>query len=1141
MVKEAVMIQHQNPNSEAFVNAHRFLDEFRSKINCIDCCMQLSSKNQPDEIRHFALQTLNMAVNKFWKSFTLAQKVTLKQTCVEFIKEGSKGVLEEKEYVKEKIVQMVCSVVIKGWPNNWQSFFKELIPLSDYSSSSLDLVLRILKNMRSETEINYKLPLQLRENIKLSLRSYNNEIYSAIEATLNVCHDRYTSSSENLDKAMLEKLIIVALDCLIPNIQFPMECLFRDKMIDFLCSLATMPPFFKKAFDCLILICNKKAVVPQNISTARYKDKFFMIWKVIVNMLMVLLSDPNLTEDDGDDYLELIAEASLYIIRNHKQITYRKVDNEDLKEKYVILLIKIVEKQKNKPLIYLFELFRTLFEVRFFTGMANFRKICSRLFAICFERLDKPVSEYNMIEDEEEVKKNLSSVIFITMRLILLSNRTMFIDMTLLKLHSLLENDFVPNDDQKNKFGLCTKDSRHFLVWDNFLKVLRIPFYNDCFNRPAFKRKGGDKLKEYCEKILDLLLSKKPDHLVTEMINRFLFRFASLLQINRNAFQAVLTRVFSTFDKFQYNEMVAQDAVLFRNTINVRKSAVHALISLSRLCRGSFVPIYDLVSQQCKKIQDESHEEEDLSGLFEFLLSVSEDGSLKAKRNNMIASVFGEAVAVFVHPSITRYFTDNNLFELLENNMVALQNRQKMRVALNTINALLRGITKASVSFVNETRLEHLSVLMLNSFQYDEIWSLAKRVLPSVIQLLRALNDLHQQRQLGNNDLSVLLFSYERAPQLQKFLETNGENLRLIHFKRLSSWIFDMRDFAYSLLALTSNLSDTFFSDNSQELVGVLFHNINYVPMRVIKSLSDKVIAPLTIRCSSIAPQYLNNFVAPLLKAFFETTCVRLTKCWNFVCHSDKTLSSQQGLEEEIEFQDQLRSFTKGVAKLLFSFTLRIELVRVHDLNKRTNRKRENENRLNLLLLKFLLSTEKIFEPLFQLLLFFLSCPDSVSRNNIYRFLLGMADILRDDSSHLQLLARFMVEAIKIQPQIKELDASLVDFVNSVLFQMTKMSKSLPREVLSSSLPEISEDDLNFLLNVYLSKDKSLQKKKTKQFLFKISGDEGIEIFFENSGTQTNSIRRKVRNSSRNVRREKTDYITPNSLNFITGDGKDDF
>ena len=58
-----------------------------------------------------------------------------------------------------------------------------------------------------------------------------------------------------------------------------------------------------------------------------------------------------------------------------------------------------------------------------------------------------------------------------------------------------------------------------------------------------------------------------------------------------------------------------------------------------------------------------SHGEEDLSGLLEFLLNISEDGSLSARRHELVSSTFADSISRLTDPRITAFFDAEKLIQ----------------------------------------------------------------------------------------------------------------------------------------------------------------------------------------------------------------------------------------------------------------------------------------------------------------------------------------------------------------------------------------------------------------------------------------------------------------------------------------------
>ncbi|MES1919686.1 hypothetical protein MHBO_001473 [Bonamia ostreae] len=499
----------------------------------------------------------------------------------------------------------------------------------------------------------------------------------------------------------------------------------------------------------------------------------------------------------------------------------------------------------------------------------------------------------------------------------------------------------------------------------------------------------------------------------------------------------------------------------------------------------------------------------------------------------MILETFKDAGKKLSTPQITSYFNADNIILLLRPGETEWKTRQIIRVSLNTINALLRGVTKARVSYSNEYRLNYIPVLLVNSFQYDEVWNLAAAAVPFVSALCRALGGLYgDAASKADSDLATILRKPFFVTELLQ--RTENDSARHMRIRHVSAWINDMRDLCYTMLSLSSNLSDSFFTANPHFITEEVFYNIDKISLGNLKSIGDKLISTLVIRCAASLPQNLDSFLTPILGVFLHQATMRLGNAWQN--HSDnlQKRSSQEDLSEEMGLQEELRIFTRGMSKLLYSFSLEISLQRIFERSKprgiRSDRK--EQFRINKILINYLFKSQKVCEPLLTLLSFFLRCPDSIARNNVHRFLLQATRIMCDQREYLETFAKLMVEAIKVQSEIREVDDNLIDFICLLIRLLRKTRRQLPQEVIAAGVPSIPSEDVDFLLNAFASKDTVLHRKKTKQFLLKLSGEEGIELYFERSGMHVNSVRRRTKRGG--IAREKTtSFVDPVNLGLL--------
>lgn len=132
-IKRAISFQHTNPNSPSFKQYFEYIETFKASPLCLETCMSLASPAECDEVRHFALQSIASYIANRWTSFGDEAVETLKRMCCDLIQHGTKDAAEEKAFIKEKAVQVVCSVAIYSYPGKWPNFFKDLLEIAKLS------------------------------------------------------------------------------------------------------------------------------------------------------------------------------------------------------------------------------------------------------------------------------------------------------------------------------------------------------------------------------------------------------------------------------------------------------------------------------------------------------------------------------------------------------------------------------------------------------------------------------------------------------------------------------------------------------------------------------------------------------------------------------------------------------------------------------------------------------------------------------------------------------------------------------------------------------------------------------------------------------------------------------------------------
>ena len=92
-----------------------------SQPNKIEYCWNFINNSQPEEVRHFGLQIIQYIVTKEWPTIqatyqSTQAKIKVAQTLLEYAASGTKHMLEEKSFIKEKLASILSSIIELTWP-----------------------------------------------------------------------------------------------------------------------------------------------------------------------------------------------------------------------------------------------------------------------------------------------------------------------------------------------------------------------------------------------------------------------------------------------------------------------------------------------------------------------------------------------------------------------------------------------------------------------------------------------------------------------------------------------------------------------------------------------------------------------------------------------------------------------------------------------------------------------------------------------------------------------------------------------------------------------------------------------------------------------------------------------------------------
>lgn len=98
------------------------MEQFKqTNQNKIEYCWAFVVDSQPEEVRHFGLQILHYIVTKEWPGVQVNFQTTqtrsrISQLLLEYAARGTRHMLEEKLFIKEKLASIFSSIIELSWP-----------------------------------------------------------------------------------------------------------------------------------------------------------------------------------------------------------------------------------------------------------------------------------------------------------------------------------------------------------------------------------------------------------------------------------------------------------------------------------------------------------------------------------------------------------------------------------------------------------------------------------------------------------------------------------------------------------------------------------------------------------------------------------------------------------------------------------------------------------------------------------------------------------------------------------------------------------------------------------------------------------------------------------------------------------------
>ena len=89
-------------------------------------------------------------VKKGWETTRLEQKEKVKEKLLDVFSRGTQGVLEEPNYSKEKLAEVIVEVMKREWPQKWANLLPKMIEEGRKEATQCHLCLLVLKSLAED-------------------------------------------------------------------------------------------------------------------------------------------------------------------------------------------------------------------------------------------------------------------------------------------------------------------------------------------------------------------------------------------------------------------------------------------------------------------------------------------------------------------------------------------------------------------------------------------------------------------------------------------------------------------------------------------------------------------------------------------------------------------------------------------------------------------------------------------------------------------------------------------------------------------------------------------------------------------------------------------------------------------------------
>ncbi|KAG0368911.1 hypothetical protein BGZ54_000832 [Gamsiella multidivaricata] len=871
---------------------------------------------QPDVVRHFGLGLIENVVRYRWSDGTLTPetKAQIRDNVMSLAAEGSKPLLTEQSFIKEKVARLFVEVAKREWPGVWENMDAFLRQLFFKDETGREMALLILRSLCEDVFVYDDAVAGLR---KKDLRAGLLVIMSS-EGVLKEHYPDGVKGHRDEVTLMLGESgndgwiarLAVLLQELLPRCQSETRAPADEKIA--IAALKT----FSSGLDWVIfrIISTGSSICLPIITVAIGKDSVgysnaskFILTRQAGAECYDVLSCRNLSDAEREKIIwPLLEEGGVDIIsRAYLAYATQILQGEAYKfiQKTVQATVNLGEQQlcaKRSAYVpkelskWETDLVYRHFASIDFDSVTEFRGYAEKTFARAVDVIHRGVPVVP-----------LDAFIWV-------GN----------KVTQALQTEFPQATD--------VRETSQYHQFDGTLTLMEITISSlkDLIADSSHAQAG--QVLDAVNSLLGILIEY--DNKCLPAVERCVATFSAFTDL----FKLNSTLLFRSLDKlFKTVEHPMSDLTM-RDARQLRLRAATTLAKIGKAIPNTLYPIYGQIEIAIQGlIQRNAITHGEKRTLQLFLLVIGFNSNMPLDRKTIFENIVQPVVLDLHSPDVQEALSDPKKFMAFIG-VSELSNASITTPLPEQIDALKRIITQRRCKLSGAIESLHAfmkETIDVNDDQRLMLWtSRIDSILPGLFSTIRCLSAICDERLWADFSPDVsraLSLSAEekemmvtgKAPSAAAGSAPTGTVARLIF--DLKNWLSSLRDQSYRVLAQISQLGPAFYSISSLQTIleQSLFGHVDYLTDRQLRLLINHAIQPLVLNCPESS---MDSVLSHLLTVLFPYLDQRLLKDWKLASDEGLVMDEKDD-PEELDITDgivrevMLRDLTFYIAGFIFS------------------------------------------------------------------------------------------------------------------------------------------------------------------------------------------------------------------------------